>query len=96
MSVYLLDLFTSLALILSEILPFCKWLKQSRRFRHAQAVTNRVRTTYPQAQMTAVGHSLDGTLAQDTRGSDKHITSNKATTLHYVLTHYPNRLPQDW
>jgi hypothetical protein len=53
--------------------------KQSRRFQHAQAVTNRVRAAYPQAQITAVGHSLGGTLAQDTKGSDKQITFNKAT-----------------
>jgi hypothetical protein len=59
--------------------------QQSRRFQHAQAVTNRVRAAYPQAQITAVGHSLGGTLAQDTKGSDKQITFNKATTLHDVL-----------
>jgi hypothetical protein len=59
--------------------------RQSRRFQHAQAVTNRVRAAYPQAQITAVGHSLGATLAQDTKGSDKQITFNKATTLHNVL-----------
>jgi hypothetical protein len=32
-----------------------------------------------------VGYSLGGTLAQDTKGSDKQITFNKATTLHDVL-----------
>jgi hypothetical protein len=42
--------------------------KQSRRFQHAQDGTNRVRAAYPQAQITAVGHSLGGTLAQDHQG----------------------------
>jgi hypothetical protein len=59
--------------------------RQSRRFQHAQAVTNRVRAAYPQAQITAVGHSLGGTLAQNSKGSDKQITFNKAPTLHDVL-----------
>jgi hypothetical protein len=59
--------------------------KESKRFQHAQAVTNRVRAAYPHAQITAVGHSLGGTLAQDSKGSDKQITFNKATTLHDVL-----------
>jgi hypothetical protein len=59
--------------------------RQSKRFQHAQAVTNRVRSAYPHAQITAVGHSLGGTLAQDTKGSDKQITFNKTTALHDVL-----------
>jgi hypothetical protein len=42
--------------------------RQSKRFQHAQTVTNRVRAAYPHAQITAVGHSLGGVLAQDTRG----------------------------
>jgi hypothetical protein len=41
--------------------------KQSNRFQYAQAVTNRVRAAYPHAQITAVGHSLGGTLAQDSK-----------------------------
>jgi hypothetical protein len=59
--------------------------KQSKRFQHAQAVTSRVRSAYPLAQITVVGHSLGSTLAQDTKGSDKQITLKKATTLHDVL-----------
>jgi hypothetical protein len=58
--------------------------KQNKRFRHAQAVTNRVRTEHPNAHITAVGHSLGGTLAQDTKGSDKQITFNKGTSLQDV------------
>jgi hypothetical protein len=44
-----------------------------------------LRAAYPHAKITAVGHSLGGTLAQDTKGSDKQITFNKGTTLHDVL-----------
>jgi hypothetical protein len=35
--------------------------------------------------ITAVGHSLGGTHAQDTKGSNKQMAFNKATTLHDVL-----------
>jgi hypothetical protein len=59
--------------------------RQSKRFQQPQAVTNRVRAAYLQAQITGVGHSLGGTLAQDTKGSDRQIPFNKATTLHDVL-----------
>jgi hypothetical protein len=58
--------------------------KHNKRFRHAQAVTNRVRAAHPNAHITAVGHSLGGTLAQDTKGSDKQITLNEGTSLHDV------------
>jgi hypothetical protein len=58
--------------------------KQSKRFQHAQAVTNRVRSTYPQAYITGVGRSFGGTLAQDSNGIDKQITFNKGTSLHDV------------
>jgi hypothetical protein len=59
--------------------------RQNKRFQHAQAVTNRVRVAYPQAHITAVGHSLGETLAQDSKGSDKQIAFNKGTSLPDVV-----------
>jgi hypothetical protein len=46
-------------------------------------------------QITAVGHSLGGTLAQDTKGPDKQIAFNKATTLHGILYKWRPGLPQE-
>jgi hypothetical protein len=60
--------------------------KQSKRFQHAQAVTDRVRVAHPHAAITAVGNFLGGVMAQDTKGSNKQITINKATSLHNVLS----------
>jgi putative lipase involved disintegration of autophagic bodies len=59
--------------------------KHNKRFQHAQAVTDRVRAAHTHANITAVGHSLGGTLAQDTKGTNKQITFNKRTSLHDVL-----------
>jgi phage head maturation protease len=46
---------------------------------------------HPHANITAVGHSR-GTLAQDTKGTNKQITLNKGTSLHDVLYRRPDRL----
>jgi hypothetical protein len=51
--------------------------KQSKRFKHAQKVTNVAKAKYAGHTLTATGHSLGGTLAQD--------TFNKGTSLHDVL-----------
>jgi putative lipase involved disintegration of autophagic bodies len=59
--------------------------KHKKRFQHAQAVTDRVRAAHPHANITAIGHSLGGTLAQDTMGTNKQITFNKGTSLHDML-----------
>jgi hypothetical protein len=59
--------------------------KHNKRFQHAQAVADRVRAAHPHVKITAVGHSLGGTLAQDTKGTNKQITFNKGTSLHDVL-----------
>jgi hypothetical protein len=65
--------------------------KHSKRFQHAQAVTDRVRAAHPHANIPAVGHPLGGTLAQDTKGTNKQITFNKGTSLHDML--YRRRKP---
>jgi hypothetical protein len=58
-----------------------------------------VRAAHPQANITAVDNSLGGTLAQDTKGTNKQITFNKGTsavqaqethpdTRHETLSHF--------
>jgi putative lipase involved disintegration of autophagic bodies len=59
--------------------------KRNKRFQHAQAITDRVRAAHPHASITAVGHSLEGTLAQDKKGTNKQITLNKGTSLYDIL-----------
>jgi hypothetical protein len=50
-----------------------------------------VRASHPHANIPAVGHFLGGTLAQDTKGTNKQIAFNKSTSLHDVL--YRRRKP---
>jgi hypothetical protein len=59
--------------------------KQSKRFKHAQKVTNAAKAKYAGHTLTATGHSLGGTLAQDTKGTQAQATFNKGTSLHDVL-----------
>jgi hypothetical protein len=61
-----------------------KW-KQSKRFKYAQKVTNEAKAKYAGHTLTATGHSLGGTLAQDTKGTQTQATFNKGTSLHDVL-----------
>jgi hypothetical protein len=58
--------------------------KQSKRFKHAQKVTNAAKAKYAGHTITATGHSLGGTLAQDTKGTNTQATF-KGTLLHDVL-----------
>jgi hypothetical protein len=59
--------------------------KQSKRFKYAQKVTNAAKAKYAGHTITATGHSLGGTLAQDTKGTNTQATFNKGTSLHDVL-----------
>jgi hypothetical protein len=51
--------------------------KQSKRFKHAQKTTNAANAKYAGHTVTATGHSLAGTLAQDTNGTQAQTTFNK-------------------
>jgi hypothetical protein len=48
-------------------------------------VTNAAKAKYAGHTITATGHSLGGTLAQDTKGTQAQATFNKGTSLHDVL-----------
>jgi hypothetical protein len=60
-------------------------MKKSKRFQHAQKVTNAAKVKYADHTLTATGHSLGGTLVQDTKGTQAQATFNKGTSLHDVL-----------
>jgi hypothetical protein len=53
--------------------------KQSKRFQHAQTVTDRVRAAHPHATTTDVGFPLEG-IRTGYKGTHKQITFNKATS----------------
>jgi hypothetical protein len=57
----------------------------NRHFQHVQAVTDRVPAAHFHATITAVWHSLGDTFCIRSKGSEKQITFNKATTLYGVL-----------
>jgi hypothetical protein len=63
--------------------------KQSKRFKHAQRVTNAAKAKYAGHTVTATGHSLGSTLALDTKGTQVQTTFNKGTSLHDVLLKRP-------
>jgi hypothetical protein len=65
--------------------------KHNQRFQYAQAVTGCVRAAHPHANITAVGHSVGGTLVHRIQRANKQIKFNKGISLHDVL--YRRRKP---